>query len=844
MESTNGKIIKVDIEKEMRSSYIDYAMSVIVSRALPDVRDGMKPVQRRILFAMGKLGMFYNTPTRKSATIVGEVMGKYHPHGDSSIYLAMVRMAQWWAMRYKLVDGQGNFGSIDQDPPAAMRYTEAHLAKIAGEMLADIDKDTVDFINNYDDSRQEPTVLPSRIPNLLVNGSNGIAVGMATNMATHNLTECINGAIAYIDNNNITIDELMQYIKAPDFPTGGIIYGYEGVKAAYHTGRGSVVIRGESTIEQTPQGHDQIIVTSIPYGVCKSEMIHHQAQLVDEKKIEGISDIRDESNKDGIRIVYKLKRDAITNVVVNKLYQYSELQTSFAINNVALVNGRPHTLNLYDLIKCFVNHRIEVVERRTRFELADAEKRAHILQGLLKALDIIDEIIALIRASQSVQDAKDAMCAQWGFDDIQASAIVEMRLRQLAALEREKLQAEYNELMKFIARCHEILDNHDILMQVIKDELLEIKEKYGDERKSTIEYSSSDFKIEDMIADSDVVITISHLGYIKRTLLSEYKVQHRGGRGSKAATSRDEDFIEYIYPATMHNYILFFTQKGRCYWMRVFEIPEGTKTSKGRAIQNLINIEPDDRVKAYVNTGDLKDKDYVENNMIVLCTRNGIIKKTTLEAYSRPRTNGINAITVREGDELLEAKLTDGNSEVLMAIRSGRCIRFSETTVRPMGRMASGVKAISLDNSKDCVIGMICVEPENKKNILVVSENGYGKRSELEEYRHTNRGGKGVKTMNITDKTGSLVAIKDVDDANDLMIINRSGIAIRICVKDLRVMGRATQGVKLIKVSDTDAIAAVCAIDTQEEDTDIDKTENIQENNEETINTDNNQTQD
>mgnify|MGYP000952634890 FL=1 len=822
MYSENEKIIKVNIEKQMKSAYIDYAMSVIVSRALPDVRDGMKPVHRRILFAMNDMGMFYSSPTKKSARIVGEVLGKYHPHGDSSVYMAMVRLAQPWSMRYKLIDGQGNFGSIDQDPPAAMRYTEARLAKISEELLADINKDTVDFQNNFDDSLKEPTVLPTRIPNLLINGTSGIAVGMATNMAPHNLTEVINGTIAYIDNNDITIEELMQYIKAPDFPTGGIIYGYEGVKSAYETGRGQVIMRANANIEQAPNGHDQIIVSSIPYQVNKSEMIRRQAQLADEKKIEGIAEIRDESNKDGIRIVYRLKKDAITNVVLNKLYQYSELQTSFSINSIALVHGRPKMLNLYDIIRYFIEHRIDVVERRTKFELAEAQKRAHILEGLLKALDFIDEIISIIRSSQTVQQARDTMTERWGFSEIQTRAIVDMRLRQLAALEREKLQEEYDALMEFIRRCFEILNNREVLMQVIKDELLDIKEKYGDERKTTIEYSSADFKIEDMIANEDVIITISHLGYIKRTALSEYKVQNRGGKGSKGATSRDEDFIEHIYPATMHNYILFFTEKGRCYWMRVFEIPEGTKTSKGRAIQNLINIEPDDKVKAYINTRDLKNEEYVNSNYIILCTKNGIVKKTSLEAYSRPRINGINAITIREGDELLEAKLTNGENEVFLALHSGNCIRFSEAKVRPMGRNASGVKGITLKDKNDFVIGMVCVE-DKTRNILVVSSKGYGKRSYIEEYRYTNRGGKGVRTLKITDKTGNLIAIKDVDDNNDLMIINKSGITIRISVKDLRVMGRATQGVRLIKLKENDEIAAVCRIDVTEDDEDVER---------------------
>ncbi|MFV0501608.1 MAG: DNA gyrase subunit A [Bacteroidales bacterium] len=817
MYSENEKIIKVNIEKQMKSAYIDYAMSVIVSRALPDVRDGMKPVHRRILFAMNEMGMVYSSPTKKSARIVGEVLGKYHPHGDSSVYMAMVRLAQPWSVRYKLVEGQGNFGSIDQDPPAAMRYTEAKLAKISDEILADIDKDTVDFQNNFDDSLKEPTVLPTRIPTLLINGTSGIAVGMATNMAPHNLTEVINGTIAYIDNNDITIEELMKYIKAPDFPTGGIIYGYEGVRDAYHTGRGSIVMRANASIEPAPNGHDQIIVTSVPYQVNKSEMIKKQAVLADEKRIEGIAEIRDESNKDGIRIVYRLKKDAISNVVLNKLFQYSELQTSFSINSIALVHGRPKMLNLYDILKHFVDHRIDVVERRTRFELAEAEKRAHILEGLLKALDFIDEIISIIRSSQTVQEARDTMTERWGFSELQTRAIVDMRLRALAAMEREKLQEEYDELMKFIERCKNILNNHDVLMQVIKDELIEIREKYGDERLSTIEYSSSDFKIEDMIADENVVITISHLGYIKRTPLIDYKVQNRGGKGSRGAVSRDEDFIEHIFIASMHNYMLFFTEKGRCFWMRVFEIPEGTKTSKGRAIQNLIQIPPDDKIKAYINTKDLKDEEYIKNNYIILCTKNGIIKKTSLEAYSKPRVNGVNAVIIRDNDELLEAKLTNGSNEVLMALYSGKCIRFNESTVRPMGRNASGVKGITLGNPNDFVIGMICVEG-NEKDVLVVSEKGYGKRSQLDEYRYTNRGGKGVKTINITDKTGNLISIKDVDDNNDLMIICKSGITIRLSVKSLRVMGRATQGVRLININDGDEIAAVCKIDVDEND--------------------------
>lgn len=837
MDEQNSRIQKVNIETQMKQAYIDYAMSVIVARALPDARDGMKPVHRRIMFAMDDMGMYYNTKHKKSARIVGEVLGKYHPHGDSSVYGAMVRMAQPWALRYPLVDGQGNFGSIDLDPPAAMRYTEARMSKIASELLVDIDKDTVDFQNNFDDSLREPRVLPTRIPALLVNGTNGIAVGMATNMAPHNLSESIDGIIAYIDNNDITIEELMQYIKAPDFPTGGIIYGYEGVKQAYNTGKGQVVIRGHATIETSKNGdHEQIVVSSIPYEVCKSDMIKHQAELVNEKKIEGISNIKDESNKDGIRIVYKLKRDAISRVVLNKLYQYSELQSSFSINNIALVNGRPKLLNLKDIIVVFVEHRKEVVERRTRFELKEAEERMHIVEGLLKALDIIDEIIATIRASKTIADAKTALMDNFGFSELQAAAIVAMRLGQLTGLEKEKLQEEHDELEKKIARFKEILGDINVLMQVVKDELLEIKEKYGDERRSEIEFHSKDFKIEDMIANEQVVITISHLGYIKRTPLSEYKTQNRGGKGSKGSSTRDEDFIEYIYIASMHDYMLLFTNKGRLHWMRVFEIPEGTKTSKGRAIQNLLELQEGEVIKAFINTGDLKDEEYINSKYVILCTKKGIIKKTSLEAYSRPRTKGIIALTIREEDELLEARLTNGKSEVMMAVKSGRCIRFNEQGVRPMGRSASGVKAISLDTENDEVIGMICVE-DMTRNIMVVSENGFGKRSEIEEYRITNRGGKGVKTINITDKTGKLIAIKDVTDEDDLMIINRSGLTIRLAINTLRVMGRATQGVKLINLRKNDTIAAVTKVQHEEpEEENNDNGTEIEENN-----TDNNQ---
>lgn len=837
MDEQNSRIQKVNIETQMKQAYIDYAMSVIVARALPDARDGMKPVHRRIMFAMDDMGMYYNTKHKKSARIVGEVLGKYHPHGDSSVYGAMVRMAQPWALRYPLVDGQGNFGSIDLDPPAAMRYTEARMSKIASELLVDIDKDTVDFQNNFDDSLREPRVLPTRIPALLVNGTNGIAVGMATNMAPHNLSESIDGIIAYIDNNDITIEELMQYIKAPDFPTGGIIYGYEGVKQAYNTGKGQVVIRGHATIETSKNGdHEQIVVSSIPYEVCKSDMIKHQAELVNEKKIEGISNIKDESNKDGIRIVYKLKRDAISRVVLNKLYQYSELQSSFSINNIALVNGRPKLLNLKDIIVVFVEHRKEVVERRTRFELKEAEERMHIVEGLLKALDIIDEIIATIRASKTIADAKTALMDNFGFSELQASAIVAMRLGQLTGLEKEKLQQEHDELEKKIARFKEILGDINVLMQVVKDELLEIKEKYGDERRSEIEFHSKDFKIEDMIANEQVVITISHLGYIKRTPLSEYKTQNRGGKGSKGSSTRDEDFIEYIYIASMHDYMLLFTNKGRLHWMRVFEIPEGTKTSKGRAIQNLLELQEGEVIKAFINTGDLKDEEYINSKYVILCTKKGIIKKTSLEAYSRPRTKGIIALTIREEDELLEAKLTNGKSEVMMAVKSGRCIRFNEQGVRAMGRSASGVKAISLDTENDEVIGMVCVE-DMTRNIMVVSENGFGKRSEIEEYRITKRGGKGVKTINITEKTGKLIAIKDVTDEDDLMIINRSGLTIRLAINTLRVMGRATQGVKLINLRKNDTIAAVTKVQHEEpEEENNDNGTEIEENN-----TDNNQ---
>ena len=834
MEIQEGeKIIKVNIETQMKSSYIDYSMSVIVSRALPDVRDGLKPVHRRILFAMYDLGILSNRPYKKSARIVGEVLGKYHPHGDTSVYDAMVRMAQDWSLRYPMIDGQGNFGSIDQDPPAAMRYTEARLQKIAEETLSDIDKDTVDFQLNFDDSLKEPCVLPSRIPQLLINGTSGIAVGMATNMPPHNLTEVVEGIIAYIENAEITIQELMKYIKAPDFPTGGVIYGYEGVRDAFETGRGRIVIRGEATIENEDNGKERIIVSSIPYQVNKAEMIKKTADLVNEKKIEGISDIRDESDRTGMRIVYEIKKDAVTNVVLNKLYQYTALQSSFSVNNIALVKGRPMMLNLKDMIRHFVDHRHEVVIRRTKYELSEALKRAHILEGLLIALDHIDEVIALIRASKTVEDARIGLMEKFGLSDLQSRAIVDMRLRSLVGLERDKLKEEYAELQKMIEYYQLVLSDEGLRMEIIKNELIEIKDKYGDKAKTEIEYAASDFKIEDTIADDDVVITISHLGYIKRTNLTEYRRQNRGGRGSKGSDSRDEDFLEHLFIASMHNYMLFFTEKGKCFWMRVFEIPEGTKVSKGRAIQNLINIERDDKVRAYINIKNLKDEEYINNNFIILCTKNGIIKKTSVAAYSRPRQNGINAITIREGDQLLEAKLTNGINEVMLALKSGKAIRFNEAKVRPMGRNAAGVKGITLGKTKDEVIGMICVtSPED--DILVVSENGYGKRSKLEDYRETNRGGKGVKTINITDKTGSLIAIKSVLDNDDLMIINKSGLIIRLAISELRVMGRATQGVRLIKLRDDDAIAAVAKVVNEDEDEEItDEGEIIEIENEE-----------
>ena len=812
------KIIPINIEEEMKSSYIDYSMSVIVSRALPDVRDGMKPVHRRVLFGMHELGIRATGAHKKSARIVGEVLGKYHPHGDTSVYDAMVRMAQEWSLRYMLVDGQGNFGSVDGDSPAAMRYTEARMQKISEDMLADIDKETVDHQLNFDDTLKEPTVLPTRVPGLLINGASGIAVGMATNMPPHNLTEVINGIIAYIDDRDIDIDGLMQHIKAPDFPTGGIIYGYEGVREAFHTGRGRVVMRARASFEEV-NGRECIIVTEIPYQVNKADMIKKTADLVNEKKIEGISNIRDESDRNGMRIVYILRRDAIPNIVLNTLYKYTALQSSFSVNNIALVKGRPQMLNLKELIHYFVEHRHEVVIRRTEYLLRKAEERAHILEGLIIASDNIDEVIRLIRASANAEEARERLMEAFKLSEIQAKAIVEMRLRQLTGLEQDKLRTEYDELLKTIEDYKDILAREERRMEIIKEELEEIRTKYGDERRSTIEYAGGDVSITDLIADEQVVITISHAGYIKRTSLSEYKTQHRGGVGQKASSTRDQDFLEHLFVGTNHQYMLFFTQKGKCFWMRVFEIPEGSRTSKGRAIQNLINIEPDDKVKAFINTQDLKDEEYINSHYVIMATKKGQVKKTPLEQYSRPRANGINAITIREDDELLEAKLTTGDSQVMLAVKSGKAIRFEEEKTRPMGRNASGVRGITLGGPDDEVIGMIAVnDPES--DILVVSENGYGKRSSIDDYRVTNRGGKGVKTINVTEKTGHLVAIKNVVDDDDLMIINKSGVAIRMAVANLRVMGRATQGVRLIKVREDDAIAAVAKAMKEEEEED------------------------
>ena len=815
-----GRIEQVNIDQQMRSAYIDYSMSVIVSRALPDVRDGFKPVHRRVLFGMDGLGLRHTSQTKKSARIVGEVLGKFHPHGDSSVYDAMARMAQDWSLRYPLVFGQGNFGSMDGDPVAAMRYTEAKLSKLSDEVLADLDKDTVDFQNNFDDSLQEPTVLPTKVPLLLLNGSSGIAVGMATNMAPHNLSECCDAICAYIDNPEITVEELMHYVKGPDFPTGGIIQGRQGIKDAFETGRGRIVIRSKTDIEVSDSGRETIVVTEIPYMVNKREMIEKIAELVESKKIEGISYINDETTMKGVRIVIKLKKDANSNVVLNTLFKYTPLQSSFSVNNVALVNGRPRTLNLKDLIKYFVKHRHEVILRRTKFDLDKAQKRAHILEGLLKALDVIDQIINIIRASKSVDEAKSQLMETFGFSEAQATAIVEMRLRQLTGLEREKLQSEYDELMKFITYCQNVLADETLQMGIIKDETMEMKEKYGDERRTEIALSAEEFNPEDFYADEDVVITISHLGYIKRTSLTEYRLQNRGGVGMKGSATRDEDFIEHIYVANMHSTMLLFTQNGRCYWLKVYEIPEGSRASKGRAIQNVINIEPDDKIKTYLNVRSLKDEDYVNNTYVVLGTKKGIIKKTSLEAYSRPRTNGVIAITVRDGDELLEAVLTTGHSEILLAGRKGRCCRFDETDARALGRTASGVRGINIDED-DEVVGMITYDPtaEDAANhtILVVSEHGYGKRTDFDEYRKTSRGGKGVKTLNITDKTGSLVAIKNVTDENDLMIINRSGLTIRMAVSEIKVAGRATQGVRLINIKDGDSIAAVSAVNKSED---------------------------
>ncbi len=814
-----ARIIPINIEEEMKTAYIDYSMSVIVSRALPDVRDGLKPVHRRVLFGMRELGVLHNRAYKKSARIVGEVLGKFHPHGDSSVYDTMVRMAQDWSLRYPLVDGQGNFGSVDGDSPAAMRYTEARLRRIAEELLADIDKETVDFRLNFDDSLEEPTVLPSRIPNLLVNGASGIAVGMATNMAPHNITEVVNGIIAYIDNREIDIEGLTEHIKAPDFPTGGFIYGYDGVREAFETGRGRIVMRARAEFEEV-NGREQIIVTEIPFQVNKANMIKATADLINDKKLEGISDIRDESDRKGMRIVYELKRDAMPSVVLNTLYKHTALQTSFSVNNIALVNGRPEMLTLKDMIVHFVAHRHEVVVRRTKYELREAEKRAHILEGLIIAVNNLDEVIRIIRESQTPDDAREELMTKFNLSDIQARAILDMRLRALTGLEIDKLKAEYEELMKHIAYLKSILENEDLRMQIIKDELVEIRERYGDARRSEIVYAANDLRMEDMIADEEVVITISHLGYIKRTPLTEYRVQSRGGVGSRASTTRDEDFLEHIFVATNHNHMLFFTEKGRCFWLKVYEIPEGTKTSKGRAIQNLLQIESDDRVMAYMNVLSLKDEEYINNHFVIMCTKKGIIKKTTLEAYSRPRVNGINAIVIREDDQLLEARLTSGQDEIMLALKSGRAIRFNESKVRPMGRTASGVRGISIEQEDDEVVGMIAINEPSVQTVLVVSENGYGKRSFLNDpedgepvYRVTNRGGKGVKTINVTEKTGKLVAIKDVRDGDDLMIINRSGIAIRMAVDELRVMGRATQGVRLINLKGNDSIAAVAKVE-------------------------------
>ena len=823
------KIIPINIEEEMKSKYIDYSMSVIVSRALPDVRDGLKPVHRRVLFGMHELGVTATKAYKKSARIVGEVLGKFHPHGDTSVYDTMVRMAQEWSLRYMLVDGQGNFGSIDGDSPAAMRYTEARLRKTAEELLSDIDKNTVDYQLNFDDTIKEPVVLPARIPNLLCNGTSGIAVGMATNMAPHNLSEVVDATIAYIDDRNIDTQGLMEYIKAPDFPTGGIIYGYEGVKDAFETGRGKVVMRAKTSFEEVGN-REAIIVSEIPYMVNKADMIKKTADLINDKKLDGIHDIRDESDRNGMRIVYELKRDAIPNIVLNKLFKYTQLQSSFSVNNIALVKGRPQQLNLKQIISHFVDHRHEVVVRRTQFELEQAEKRAHVLEGLLIALDNLDSIIKMIRGSRTPEDARNGLKTSFNLSEIQARAILDLRLQKLTGLERDKLKEEYDELMNTIAYLKNILENEGVRMDIIKTELTEIKEKYGDDRRSTIEYGGGDFRIEDMIPNEEVVITISHLGYIKRTKLSEYKSQNRGGVGSRGATTRDADFLEDMFVANNHDYMLFFTEKGRCFWLRVFEIPEGAKATKGRAIQNMINIPSDDKVMAFINTKDLKDDEYVNSHCVVMCTKKGVVKKTNLESYSRPRQNGINAISIREGDQLLEAKLTTGNSQIMLAVKSGKAIRFEEEKVRPMGRTASGVRGVRLANESDEVVGMICVN-NFESDVLVVSENGYGKRSSIEDYRITNRGGKGVKTINVTDKTGSLIALKNVTDDNDLMVVNKSGITIRISVSDLRQMGRATQGVRIIKLRENDSIAAVAKVPAVNNDDEVDEIDDQQVSN-------------
>ena len=823
-----GRIIPINIEEQMKSAYIDYSMSVIVSRALPDVRDGMKPVHRRILYDMSaELNLYSDKPTRKSARIVGDVLGKFHPHGDRSVYDAMVRLAQDWSMRYPLVDGQGNFGSMDGDSPAAMRYTEARMKKITDEVMADIDKETVDWTLNFDDTIPEPTVLPTKIPLLIVNGASGIAVGMATNMAPHNLSEVVDACCAYIDNSEITGEEMLHFIKGPDFPTGGIIYGYEGVREAMLTGRGRVMMRAKTDIEHTPSGRECIVITEIPYMINKAEMIKKIADMINDKKIDGISYINDESDRNGLRIIIILKHDAVASVVLNTLFKNTPLQTSFAVNNIALVNGRPQMLPMRDLIKYFIEHRHDVVVRRTRFDKRKAEERLHIVQGLLIAQDNIDEIVRIIRASQTPDAAKQTMIERFELSDIQASAIIEMRLRALTGLEYGKLTAERDDLTKLIAHLKDVLENVGMQMQIIKDELLEIKEKYGDERRSEIVYASEEFNPEDFYADDDMVITISHMGYIKRTPLAEYRTQNRGGVGAKGSATRDEDFIEHIYVASMHNTMLFFTEKGRCYWLKVYEIPEGTRSSKGRAIQNVIQIEPDDKVRAYINVKRLDDAEYVNNNYIIMCTKDGTIKKTKLEAYSRPRQNGVNAIVIREGDQLIEAKLTSGNAEVMIAAREGKAIRFNENTVRPIGRVGAGVRGISLDEG-DEVVGMICIEPNSSQDVLVLSENGYGKRTDLDEYRITNRGGKGVKTINITEKTGKLISIQAVTDDNDLMIINRSGLTIRTAVSQIRLAGRATQGVRIINLREGDAIASVMAVPAAGEEEEVQPAEGVE----------------